>query len=158
VTKEFTPHFREMKGGLFITTTSIGGRVAFPFSAIYHATKWALEGFSESLAFELKEFGIGVKTVAPGSIATDFAGRSLELTQHEAYSENFNKMMKVLSEPSIFTFSTAEAIAEVVYGAATDGKDQLRYTAGPDANAMYAQRLAQGDEAFRKWVANMLLN
>lgn len=65
VTKAFIPHFREKGSGIFITTTSIGGHVAFPFNSVYHATKWALEGWSESLSYELTSFGIAVKTVAP---------------------------------------------------------------------------------------------
>ena len=65
VTQAFIPHFREKRSGLFITTTSIGGLIALPFNSVYHATKWALEGWSESMAFELKPFGIGVKTVSP---------------------------------------------------------------------------------------------
>ena len=151
VTKAFTPHFREKKSGLFINTTSIGGLVAFPFFSVYHATKWALEGWSESLAFELSKFGIGVKTVSPGGIRTDFGGRSLVLTQHPAYTELVESAMKAFMNPErALTNSTAEQIAEVVYEAATDGKDQLRYVAGADAKALYAQRLQAGDEAFRK--------
>ncbi|MFD2146140.1 SDR family NAD(P)-dependent oxidoreductase [Mucilaginibacter antarcticus] len=64
VTKAFIPFFRKQGKGLFITTTSIGGLAAFPFNSVYHATKWALEGWSESMAFELEEFGIGIKTVS----------------------------------------------------------------------------------------------
>lgn len=63
VTKAFIPHFRKNKSGLFISTTSIGGLVTFPFCSVYHASKWALEGWSESMAFELKPFGIGIKTL-----------------------------------------------------------------------------------------------
>src|SRR6185436_12853581 len=55
-TKAFIPHFREKRAGLFINTTSIGGLITVPFNSIYHATKWALEGWSESLAFELSQF------------------------------------------------------------------------------------------------------
>ena len=54
ITKAFIPYFREKRAGLFINTTSIGGLIAVPFNAIYHATKWALEGWSESMAFELE--------------------------------------------------------------------------------------------------------
>lgn len=70
-----------------------------PFNSVYRATKWALEGWSESLAFELKEFGIKVKTVSPGGIATDFAGSSLVLTQHHAYDEQVAKVMTVFMHP-----------------------------------------------------------
>jgi NAD(P)-dependent dehydrogenase (short-subunit alcohol dehydrogenase family) len=60
-TKAFIPYFRERRAGLFINTTSIGGLITVPFNSMYHATKWALEGWSESMAFELKQFGIGLK-------------------------------------------------------------------------------------------------
>lgn len=153
VTQAFIPHFREKRAGLFITTTSIGGLVAFPFNSVYHATKWALEGWSESMAFELSKFGIGIKTVSPGGIKTDFAGRSLVLTQHEAYAEQVTKVLSAFSDPERQQrASTAEQIAEVVYEAATDGKKQLRYVAGDDARALYAQRLQIGDEAFRQGI------
>jgi short-subunit dehydrogenase len=52
-TKAFIPYFREKRAGLFINTTSIGGLITVPFNSIYHATKWALEGWSESMAFAL---------------------------------------------------------------------------------------------------------
>ncbi len=61
------------------------------------------------------------------------------------------------SGKSVFQYSTAEYIAEEVYNAVTDEADCLRYTAGPDATAMYAERLRIGDEAFRKMVATQLL-
>jgi NAD(P)-dependent dehydrogenase (short-subunit alcohol dehydrogenase family) len=70
VTQAFVPYFREKKSGLFLTTTSIGGLVTFPLDCIYHATKWALEGWSESMSFELGLHNIGIKTIAPGGIKT----------------------------------------------------------------------------------------
>jgi NAD(P)-dependent dehydrogenase (short-subunit alcohol dehydrogenase family) len=157
VIKAFIPHFRETGGGLFITTTSIGGHVAFPFSSLYHASKWALEGFSESLSFELAPFGIGVKTVAPGGIKTDFAGRSLMLAGHEAYQGAFDHMVSTAFKDADSRFSSAEAIAEVVYTAATDGEDQVHYVAGPDANAIYARRSEIGPEAARREIGQAFL-
>ena len=136
-TQAFIPAFRERGGGLFINTTSIGGLVTFPFNSVYHATKWALEGFSE-------------KTIAPGGIDTDFVSRSMVLAQHPAYAALVAQTMAAFADPGrAVRRSTAEQIAEVVYQAATDGKRQLRYVAGEDAKALYAQRLAVGDEAFR---------
>ena len=150
-TQAFIPHFRERGAGTFITTTSIGGLVAFPFNSTYHATKWALEGWSESLAFELAQFGIRMKTVAPGGIKTDFAGRSLSLASHPAYAAPAARVLGVFRDPArAASYSTAEQIAEVVYQAASDGKDQLRYVAGSDALATYAQRQSVDFEAFHK--------
>ncbi len=155
VTQAFIPYFRQKKSGLFITTTSIGGLVTFPFNSVYHATKWALEGWSESMAFELSKFNIGIKTISPGGIKTDFAGRSLVVAQHEAYAEQVGRVFAAFSDPERQRrASTAEQIASVVYEAATDGKAQLRYVAGEDANALYAQRLQVGDETFRQGIDN----
>ena len=156
VTKASIPHFRQNGAGLFIATTSIGGLVTFPFNSLYHATKWALEGWSESLAFELKPFGIGVKTVSPGGIATDFVSRSLVATSHEVYDAAIKKVWAAF-EKNGGQYSTAEQIAEVVYEAATDGKDQLRYVAGADAKALYEKRKSVGDEAFRKGIEQQFL-
>ena len=153
-TQAFLPYFRERGHGLFINTTSIGGLMTFPFFSLYHATKWAVEGFSESLAFELAPLGIGVKTLSPGLIKTDFAGRSLVMTQHPAYAELLGKVVASFQDPQHGKDgSTGEQIAQVVYEAATDGKSQLRYVAGADAQAIYEQRKAAGDEAFRAGVA-----
>lgn len=159
VTQAFIPHFREKKSGLFITTTSIGGLMTFPFFSVYHATKWALEGWSESLAFELGSHGIQVKTVSPGGIATDFGGRSLDMAMHEAYAEDLQKLSAVMTNPERRqNYSTAEQIAEVVFEAATDGQSKLRYVAGADAKAMYAQRKEVGDEAFRGGIRKMFMD
>ena len=153
-TKAFLPHFREKRAGLFINTTSLGGLTAFPFNSIYHATKWAIEGWSESMAFELNQFGIGIKTIEPGGIRTDFFTRSFDTGRHPAYDPLVNRVMGIITDPKqMATYSTPEQIAEVVYEAATDGKDQLRYIAGEDAKEIYAMRLQLGEEAFRKAMA-----
>ena len=153
-TKAFIPHFRSKGSGLFISTSSIGGLVSFPLNSIYHATKWALEGWSESMAFELKRFGIGIKTVSPGGIATDFTGRSLDQARHEAYDGLLSQVMNAFAD--VFSFSTPDQIAAVVYEAATDGKDQLRYLAGEDAKQIYEQRLRLGAEAYHKNVDQLI--
>lgn len=154
VTQAFIPYFREQKHGLFISTTSIGGLITFPFSSVYHATKWALEGWSESMAFELKKIGVGIKTVSPGGIKTDFLSRSADISTHPAYEKWLKNMFSVINEDH---FTAASQIAEVVYEAATDGQEKLRYVAGEDAKALYAQRLALGDEAFRNQMAQTFL-
>lgn len=147
VTQAFIPYFREKQQGLFISTTSIGGLITFPFSSVYHATKWALEGWSESMAFELNKIGVGIKTVSPGGIQTDFLSRSADITAHPTYDKWIEKMFSAIN---VDHFTPAQQIADVVYEAATDGKTQLRYVAGEDAKALYAQRLQLGDETFRK--------
>jgi NAD(P)-dependent dehydrogenase (short-subunit alcohol dehydrogenase family) len=154
VTKAFTPYFREKRSGLFINTTSIGGLITVPLNSMYHATKWALEGWSEGMAFELNQFGIGVKIIEPGGMKTDFFTRSFDAGRHPAYDALVTQVMNAITDPKqMATYSSPGEIAEVVYEAATDGKDQLRYVAGADAKATYATRLQIGDEAFRKAIA-----
>ncbi len=106
------------------------------------------------MAFELNQFGIGIKTVEPGGMRTDFFTRSFDSGRHPAYDALMSKVMGIITDPKqMETYSSPEQIAEVVFGAATDGKDQLRYVAGEDAKSMYAMRLQLGDEAFRKAMA-----
>jgi NAD(P)-dependent dehydrogenase (short-subunit alcohol dehydrogenase family) len=123
---------------------------------MYHATKWAIEGWSESLAFELNKMGIGIKTVLPGAIKTDFIDRSMDTSSHPAY-DGLVKQMFSNTGDHFQAGSSPEEIARVVFEAATDGKDQLRYIAGDDAKAFYAQRLEMGDEAFRKQLGELFL-
>jgi NAD(P)-dependent dehydrogenase (short-subunit alcohol dehydrogenase family) len=155
VTKAFIPHFRERKSGMFLTTTSIGGLVSFPLNAVYHATKWALEGFAESIAFELKSFNISVKTISPGGIKSDFLGKA-KMVEDKHYAEIFKKMLAMFGDG--LPGSTPEQIADVVYEAATDGKEQLRYVAGADAIETYQHRLDVGSEMFHRELMNHFLN
>lgn len=159
VTQAFLLHLRKQKSGLIISTTSIGGLTAFPFSSIYHATKWALEGWSESMSFELALHNIKIKTISPGGINTNFMTRGLDVGRHEAYTTAFEKWISSFSNSdSPVQFSDPATIAEVVYEAATDGKDQLRYLAGNDAVSTYKHRLNVGAEDFRKAIASQFLN
>ena len=116
VTKAFVPYFRARGNGMFITTTSIDGLAGVPLNSAYHATKWALEGWSENMAFELNQMGIEIKTVSPGFINTDFAGGLLDTPSHPAHDEMALKIavtMKNVGQAA--SASTAEQIAEVVF-------------------------------------------
>ena len=66
------PHMRKPGGGRIIQISSYGGQVAFPGNSLYHATKWGIEGFAESVAQEVAGFGIGVTIVEPGGARTEF--------------------------------------------------------------------------------------
>ncbi|TVT38578.1 SDR family oxidoreductase [Hymenobacter setariae] len=154
VTQAFIPAFRARRAGLFITTSSSAGLMAFPVSSMYDASKWAIEGWSESLSFELSQFGISIKNIEPGLVATEIGEKSV-ITTHPEYEALAGKFFAAINNPAS-PVSTSEQIAEVVYGAATDGTDTLRYVCGEDAKALYAQRLAVGDEAFRKGIHQMI--
>ena len=155
VIREFIPYFRNKQGGLFINTTSLCGLTSNPQSAIYNASKWALQGLAESMSYDLAEFGIGIKNVAPGGIKTGFT-KAMQVTEDKAYGATMAKMIEGFQDGTLMEFTEADEIAEVVYRAATDGKDQLTYPAGNDALRLYAKRLAQGPEAFRMDLAAYL--
>jgi len=72
VTQEIIPIFRAQKSGIVINISSVGGRMTFPLYSIYNASKWAVEGFSEALTYELRPFNIQIKIIEPGPIHTDF--------------------------------------------------------------------------------------
>ncbi|ORV09851.1 SDR family oxidoreductase [Mycobacterium celatum] len=76
ITQAALPYLREQRGGHIIQVSSIGGIVAFPLVGIYHASKWALEGFSQALALEVAPFGINVTLIEPGGFDTDWGGSS----------------------------------------------------------------------------------
>jgi len=149
VIQEFIPYFRKKQAGLFINTTSLCGLTSNPQSAIYNASKWALQGLAESMSYDLAQFGIGIKNVAPGGIKTDFT-KAMQVSGDEAYEVTMAKMMEGFKDGTLMEFTEADVIAEVVYRASTDGEDQLTYPAGNDAVRLYAKRLAQGPEAYRK--------
>lgn len=160
VTQKILPHFRQRKSGLIINITSIGGQMAFPTMSMYHATKYAVEGFSEALQYELEPIGIQVKIVQPGGVATDFGTRSLDF-QHDESLTDYNDFMGKVSAAFENTFnpsimSTPALIADVIYTAATDGKQQLRYRAGADADQMLDARANMNDEAFYKMMKEQL--
>jgi NAD(P)-dependent dehydrogenase (short-subunit alcohol dehydrogenase family) len=97
----------------------------------------------------LSAFGIGVKTIAPGNIRTDFAGRSLVLTSHNEYADLLKHVEEVFRSPKgQRNNSSAEEIAAVVYEACTDGKSKLRYIAGKDAKSLYRVRKLFGYKFF----------
>lgn len=149
VTRSFLPHFRKCKRGMFINVSSLGGLITYPFTSLYHSSKWAVEGFSESLAFELAQLGIVVKLVEPGAVTTDFSGRSMDMAMPDDlpdYAEAAMKFMGFIQQSNRIP-ATAEEIAMGIFEAATDGKSQLRYPLG-DAPETWATRQKIGDHAF----------
>lgn len=135
VVRALLPHFRERRAGTIINVASMGGRITFPLYSLYHATKWAVEGFSESLQYELEEFGIRVKIVEPGPIKTDFYDRSMDLVSRPgltAYDAFAARAMPKMQEAGAKA-PGPDAVAKVVLRAATDGSRRMRYPANSAA-------------------------
>jgi NAD(P)-dependent dehydrogenase (short-subunit alcohol dehydrogenase family) len=150
VTKTVLPHFRQNKKGIVINISSIGGKMTFPLGSLYHGTKFAVEGISESLNYEVEQFGGQVKIVEPGIIATDFGGRSFDFSNDENMAEYQKIVAALMTAMPLMAenASPASVVAEVIFEAATDGKNQLRYTAGEDAKMLLANRQQLDDATF----------
>jgi NAD(P)-dependent dehydrogenase (short-subunit alcohol dehydrogenase family) len=149
-TQAVLPHFREQRSGVIVNISSIGGRMAFPLGTLYHGAKFAVEGLSESLAYELGTVGVRVKVVEPGGIRTDFGGRSLDFSNDPAiadYQPAVGKVLAVLG-PMMAEGSAPAHIAGTVFAAVTDGTDRLRYEAGDDGIRMLDARRAADDATF----------
>ncbi len=138
VTREIIPHFRENKKGTIINITSLGGLIGMPLSSFYASAKFAVEGFSESIRFEMNKLGIKVKIVEPGAINTNFSRnttivRKKEVDSYEQTIEKrlaaYEKRKPKLNDPIV--------VAKVIYQAACDSNNRLRYLAGSDAKLFW---------------------
>lgn len=107
-----------------------------------------MEGLSEALHYELEPFGVKVKIIEPGMIATDFGGRSFDFVNDEALVEYQETVAKVMGGFASSEPSPPSVVAHVVWEAVTDGTDTLRYRAGADAVALLDARKAQDDATF----------
>ena len=138
VTRNILPHFRANKAGVVINIASIAGRIGFPMFSVYNSSKFAVEGFSESLRFEVAAFGVKVKLVEPGPIKTDFYTRSMDLFDAESITE-YKVLVKNVTETMIQSGLKAEGpeiVAKTIFKAATDGSKKLRYPVGGGAPAL----------------------
>ncbi len=136
VTQAVLPHFRRQRSGVVVNISSFGGRVALPSGTLYNTSKFAVEGFSEALSYELAPLGIGVKLVEPGSIATQFASTSATVLpapppEYEPVTSTFRTYYGQAT--AHLPRSTAQDVTHTIYQAVTDGTTQLRYVSGADA-------------------------
>ena len=155
ITQLVTPYMREAKSGMVINTSSMGGKMYTPFGAWYHATKHALEGWSDCLRFELKHFGIKVVIIEPGAISTPWGSlmrdNLMKYSGKSVYKKYAEKMVKATdgsykdgggSDPSV--------IARVVSLAIASKNPKTRYAAGKSAKIAIFARTKMGDRFFDK--------
>lgn len=150
VTKAVLPHMRARRSGTVVNISSIGGQITFPLGTLYHGTKFAVEGLSEALHYELEPLGIRVRIVQPGMIKTDFGGRSFDFAMEDSLAdyapsaEAMGRLFgKLASNPS-----SPEVVADAVWQAAHAPGNQLRFRAGPDAADLLDRRKQQDDASF----------
>lgn len=129
VCREILPTFRKQKRGVIVNVASMGGRITFPLYSIYHASKWAVEGFSESLQYEVKDLNIKIKIIEPGPIKTDFYDRSMSISKKEGlidYDRFVARAMPNMQKAGE-TGPDGAVVAEAIYAACTDGSWKMRY-------------------------------
>lgn len=149
VSNAVIPVMRKAKSGVIINISSTVGQLAFPLFSTYVATKFAVEGWTESISYELASVGITAKIVAPGATQTSLLEALVMDSELEDYKElvaNVNGMMAGMMTPE--TISPTTLTADTIFRAVTDGTQQLRYTAGADVEELTKQRAAAGIEGF----------
>lgn len=130
VTQQVLPAMRAAGEGLILNISSIVGQFALPYASMYVATKFAVEGLSESMRYELEPFHIRVKLIEPGSIATEFGKGSKQIAESAPYRTSMNRFLSVFAKGNSRGVRP-EAVAKVIYQAANDSSHRLRYLAKP---------------------------
>lgn len=135
VTRAAIGVMREQGGGTIVQVASMGGRIAFPLYQIYHGTKWAVEGFTESLQFEVEPLNIRLRLIEPGAIKTQFYGRSrVAVPGHDlpAYADMVRKC-EAVSQGAGAKGEDPMKVADRIVDAAESTGRRLRWTVGAPA-------------------------
>lgn len=159
VTRAILPHFRSRKSGTILNISSGAGRLTTPLLSIYCASKYAVEGFTEALAYELETQNIKVKLVEPGFVATPFYEKSEtifaydpSLTDYNKFNEEMGEFFKSFASGDTYT---ADEVAEVVFTAVTDNTHQLRYLAGKDIEQLVEIRNGKTDQEYVEFLRGL---
>lgn len=157
LTNEILPHMRAKNQGLIINTSSMGGKMYTPLGAWYHATKYALEGWSDCLRLELKEFNINVVLLEPGLIETGFTHEVENNFDKKwakgPYKKIVNQMLNAVKSGSI-TGSSPKVISKTIQKIINAKKPKTRYLVGKMAKPLVCMRKLLGDKGFDKIIMN----
>ncbi|MDQ0512479.1 SDR family oxidoreductase [Ancylobacter amanitiformis] len=162
VTRALLPHFRANRDGVIVNVSSGAGVFALPMISLYCASKFALEGFSESLAYELADLGIRVKIVEPGGVTTtrfgersaSEAGAAGSIADYQPFLDSAHALFDRLRQSR--GRATSEEVAEVIVEATLDRTNRLRYVATEDIKPMVAARRETSEDAYRAFMREAL--
>ena len=161
LTQRVLPHMRAQRSGRIINTSSMGGRIFTPLGAWYHATKHALEGWSDCLRIETAPFGIQVVVVEPGGIKTEFGDVVGEQLQkyygHSAYDDQMKPFVDMMGgdNPMMDRMTEPEVLGRVFVEAATTRRPKRRYVKGFGARPAIFIRKWFGDGAYEFVIRRM---
>lgn len=161
LTRRIIPHMRQNQSGHILNVTSVAGKIGFPLGSWYHASKHALEGWSDSLRMELHQFGINVSIVQPGAISSEFYEvmnePMIKRDKGTVYEPLMNGIIKVNNKTHDNSPSTKpEIIAQVITKAINSKKPKTRYAAGKMAKMTLMMRKLLSDRGFDKAILNTL--
>jgi NAD(P)-dependent dehydrogenase (short-subunit alcohol dehydrogenase family) len=162
VTQQVIPVMRKQNTGTIVNVSSVGGHIGLPVVSAYHSTKFALEGLSESMSYELEPFGIRVVIIEPGVIRTNIMNSSVSakkaLNPKSPYfplmqkvENHFKSLLENVSSPP-------EEVAKVILQAITSENPQLRYTVGDDATTLLQAKRTMSDAEFGDLIKQQFLS
>ena len=167
VTQTVLPIMRRQKNGIIINLSSIAGKTGFPLTSAYVSSKFALEGFTESMAYEIEQFGIKVILIEPGVIKTNFnnnikIGKRVAINSNSPYGEMTQKRISRF-KPRFESGTPPIEVAKVILKTITSAKnqssssDKLRYIVGNDDLKLMEIKNNMSDEEFRKIIIKGVL-
>jgi len=162
VMQKVIPIMRKQRGGKIVNISSIGGRISFPLDSIYHGTKFALEGLSESLQYEVEPFGIKIILIEPGAIGSSFwknlkmsakaSGPDSDNSPYRQFTNNVSEAFNQAAQNSIHPSEVAKVIIQAVM---VDNPD-FRYAVGKDAATLLEARRNMSDREFENMIKKQL--
>jgi NAD(P)-dependent dehydrogenase (short-subunit alcohol dehydrogenase family) len=162
ITKEVLPLMRKRRSGKIINITSMGGKIYTPLGAWYHASKHALEGWSDCLRIETKQFGIDVVVIEPGLIATEFGEVMFQPMMDRSGKGPYANIVESLVKATEASYkkkgstSPAFVIANIISKAVMAKKPKTRYVGGKMARPLMFMRKYLGDRIFDKAIMSQV--
>ena len=156
VTKAVLPIMRNQNSGIIVNLSSIVGKMAIPLNSAYTSSKFAVEGFSESVRYELEDFGIKVILIEPGVIKSNFY-ENIKMSKNSLsdpkspYQLITQKIFEAFLSMIQYAFP-AKIVAEVILEAITSDNPKIRYAVGDDAKSITEAKKRLSDKEFENWV------
>jgi short-subunit dehydrogenase len=161
VMKAVLPIMRKQRRGTIVNVSSVGGLVGIPLNSAYISSKFALEGLSESMQYELEEFGIKVILIEPGVVKTNFFENSKAAkntaSSNSPYAELAEKVSEAFKPMLENNSSSPIQVAEVILKAITSEKVNTRYLVGNDAAAIVDKKRTSSDIELQQWIKESLI-
>ena len=157
-TQDVLPIMRKQRSGLIVNISSGAGRFGFPTGSAYVSTKFAVEGLTESMSYEVESFGIKVILIEPGVIKTNFFNSSVLAKKSQDPNSPYATLMKGMEDSvdkMMENGSTPQYVAEVVFDAVTSENPKLRYLAGKDVEQWIEAKKKMSDEEFVNMMKQM---